>query len=472
MRWKDDRTDFNAGVSYDDESNPLGRYTFAPAGRIVPVPTMILGNKDNAYEVKQTSIFYSFEHKFTPWLTVVSRFDRSLVDSKLNIWQGLGLMDLRSMTYAYANNASPTRYGTTSTDNYLRFTFRTGPFQHVLSTGVNTTRLLYTQYGYELPNNYPVPVLSTEQYDFPYSGTDPADLIYIARVQNKQVGAYAQDLVTFGSFHALLNWRRTYYQSGPGITYDAQADRSYLSDKSQTYKTTPGAGLVYDLTPNTAIYGSFAEGFTPNFVNSPICGGGFAAPPISTRNKELGVKTSSPDGMFSLTSSVFDLTEQNVLQFDGALRCNVLIHGQQTRGIEMDAQGQIVKGWNLIANFTHALYTNEGAPGVIVAGEPSNHVTLWTTYDFQGGLLHGFGVGGGIVAYSKSYLSYRAGASTEPGGARVDVSAYYNGQKHWMFTLGIKNIFDRTLYGVTNTPVYIPVQPGRTVMATAKYNFL
>lgn len=472
IRWKDDRTDFNVGVSYDDERDPLGRYTFAPVNKIVPVPTMLLGNKDNDNEVKQKSLFYSLEHKFTPWLSVVSRFNRSIVNEDLNVWLGLGLLDLPSMTYMYGSNTNFSRYDTTSTDNYLRFTFRTGPFKHVLSTGINTTSLLYTQAQYQLPNLYPVQVLSPDQYDFPYSGSDPADLDSINRIASKQIGAYAQDFVTFGNFHALLNIRRNKYQSGPDIIY--MVPKNFTSGKQQIYKATPGAGLVYDLTPNVSIYGSFSEGFTPNFTSSQICGSGsgLSAPPQTSRNQELGVKVSSPDGMFSFTSGVFNLTQHNVLQYNRALNCNALVRGVQTRGIEMDAQGQIVKGWNLIASLTHGVYRNIGQSGFVVAGEPMNHLNVWTVYDFQGGWLHGFGVGGGIVAYSRSYTSPYPGAPSEPGGARVDLSAYYNLEKHWLFTLGIKNIFDRTLYGVTSTNDYIPVEPGRTLMVTAKYNFL
>ncbi|WP_181302032.1 TonB-dependent receptor [Rhodanobacter sp. PCA2] len=472
IRWKDDRTDFILGASYDDEFDPIGRYTFALQNSISPIPSMLLGNKSNGIEVKTRSLFYSLEHKFTPWLSVVSRVSRDLTKQDLSVWQAQFPLDIPSMTLAFLPTNSSSRYGVTSSDNYLRFTFRTGALQHVLSTGVNTTAMSYTQSEYQFPSFLAGQPYAPQQIDFPHPVRDAASLYSINQIQQKQLGWYAQDLVTWGNFHAMLNFRRTYYQQGPVQINFVQFNSIRNTPQKSIYKNTPGAGLVYNVTPNVSVYGAWSQGFAPNFTTTQLCGGGLASPPRTSRNQEVGVKLSSSDGLFSLTSSAFNLTQQNVLKYNNALRCNQLILGQRTRGFEVDAQGQLAKGWNLIANFTHSNYTNVGVPGQIIAGEPRNHFNLWTTYDFPDGPLHGFGIGGGITAYSRSYTDYVRDSPEEPGGARVDLSAYYRLMQHWSFTLGVKNVFDRTLYGVATTPIYIPVNTGRTMMFTVKYDFL
>jgi iron complex outermembrane recepter protein len=473
IRWKDNSTDFIFGVSYDKESDPLPRYTFALTNSILPVPTMRLGARDNGNAVTTKSVFYSMEHKFAPWLTFVSRFHRDLANEDLNIWLALFPVDIPSTTMMFSPSNSDSRYGITSTDNYLRFTFHTGPVQHVLSTGVNTTMSNYTSYYYYPPDNYAVPVYQPQQFDFPNVTRNAADLYSIFFVDSKQDGVYAQDLMTWGDFHALLNLRRSYYVGGPTTGNFVQSDQVDVYPANSAYKTTPSAGLVYNVSPNVSVYGSYTEGFVPNFTTTPTCDASASAPlPLSTRNEEVGFKFASSSGLFSVTSSAFNLLERNVLEYNGALNCNVNVKGQLARGVEMDAQGQLAKGWNLVANLTHSTYGNVGEPGMLVPEEPRNHFMLWTTYDFQGGWLKGFGVGGGVTAYSWSYSSQTPGSPNIPGGARVDLSAYYKYQNHWLFTLGVKNVFNRTLYNVTLTPIYIPVNPGRTAMFTVKYNFL
>jgi iron complex outermembrane receptor protein len=470
VRWKDDSTDVVFGVSYDTEDTPLGRYTFALNGSIGPVPTMVLGNKNNGVETKTKAIFYNLEHKFTPWLTFVSRTQRTLVAQDLNLYTPYFPLDIPSMTLAYLPTNNTNRYGNSSSDNYLRFTFSTGPLEHVLSTGFNFNSFKSTTTNYTLPDFSVVQVNSDQQFNFPYLYRNVQTFTDDYQNQSKQYGLYAQDLITYGDLHALLNLRRNYYQIGPD-DYNYPPYFSSQDPRTATYKTTPGLGLVYSVTPDVAVYGSYSQGFSPSFQTTPICGGGAAqALPLESRNAEIGVKTSTPDGLFSLTSSAFVLNEINVLQYNPALVCDQLIKGQRTRGLELDAQGQLAKGWKLIANYTYNLVSNTDDPGQLSPGQPRNHFSLWSVYSFPTGRLHGFGVGGGVTAYSSSYLGSSPGSLTEPGGARVDASAYYH-LKKWDFTLGVKNVFNRTLYGFTVTPIYVPVETGRTAMFTVRYSF-
>jgi iron complex outermembrane receptor protein len=471
LRWKNDSTDLVLGASYDKEDTPLGRYTFALTGSIAPIPTMRLGNKNNGVNTTTKSVFYTLEHKFAPWLTLVSRTQQESVEQDLNVYNAEFPLDIPSGTYAYVANSSTSSYRNTSSDNYLRLSFNTGPLKHVLSTGLNFTSLKYKLTEYSLPDFSSVDVYANQQFNFPYLQRNNQNLYSVSSIQQKQYGLYAQDLITEENWHALLNIRRDYYQSGPGSNYYPSYNQLDTFTRSSVYQTTQGAGVVYDVTPDLNIYGSYMEGYSPNFTYDPVCGSGLVnSPPQESRNIELGVKTSTPDGQLSLTSSVFVLNQMNVLQYNQGLSCDILIKGQRTRGLEFDAQGQLTKGWNLVANYSYNLVSNIGAVGEIIPANPRNKFSLWSTYDFPDGPLRGFGVGAGITAYSKSYADFVQGAPTVPGGARTDASIYYHPGK-WSFTLGVKNVFDRTLYGLSPTPMYIPVNLGRTTTFTMRYRF-
>jgi iron complex outermembrane recepter protein len=378
------------------------------------------------------------------------------------------------MTLAFSPTNGTTKYGTTSTDNYLRFSFRTGPLQHVLASGVNTTSLNYVQNEY-YPPDYPflaVQAYAPQQYDFPHVTRNADSLGYVIFVKDSQYGLYAQDLITFRNLHAVLNIRRSHYQDGPGANV-VPGYGTFDFPKQSFSHTTPGAGLVYNITPDVSVYGEYSEGFQENYA-SILCGRGNAnivPPPQTSENEELGVKTSLPNGLFSLTSDIFSVTENNVLQENFAQRCYTLTPGYRTRGVEVDAQGQLAKGWNLIANFSDARYSDVGDYTQLITGEPRLHFRLWSTYAFQNRYLRGFGVAGGVTAYSWSYTNYAPGYANEPGAARIDLSAFYQ-RRRWSVILGVKNIANRTLYQVTTTPLGVPVEPGRTVTFTAKYRFL
>ncbi len=486
LRWKDDRTDFILGVSYDDEFNPLPQFTFALTGVIAPVPAATLGNPSDGLEMKTQSVFYSLKHRFMPWLSLVSRFTRSTVNQDLAIWAPAFPLDTSStqnLTLAFQPTNSTTRYGQTSTDNYLRFTFRTGPAQHVLAAGVNTSLLNYTQNEYSPPNFSFVTVQPyvAQQTVYPPVVRNAASLFSISDVRAFQYGAYLQDLITVGDFHVSLNVRRSHYQDGPDVnTFPASGSSGFgpnaiSTQPEQTFNnTSPMLGLVYNLTPDVSLYGQYGTGFAENYATQ-ICGQVIRTevpPPQSTKNQELGVKVSLPNGLFSFTTDVFSLTQTNILQYNQVQNCSSLIPGQRTRGLEFDAQGQLTKGWNLLANFSDSSYTyTDPSFNFLLPGLPRYQLSLWTTYAFQDRLLHGFGLGGGVTAYSRTYTFYQTGYPREPGAARVDMSGFYH-RRHWTLILGVKNILNRTLYLVTPTPIGVPVADGRTVTFTVRYSFL
>jgi iron complex outermembrane recepter protein len=475
LRWKDKTTDFTASAEYTNDKNPLDRYTFARRdGVILPVPDRLLASPADGVDVKIRRFGYQLEQKLGENTVLISRLQDTHQDFDLHIPSPSGLL--------YAKGAAPDaplpdmefyasrmlqKQHTLSGDHYLRFNVPTGDVRHKLSVGFNHNNddVGYTQYE---GDTLTVPVYSSTPYAFD-DLRDGATLLTTFGSGQRQRALYAQDLMSYEKWNLLLNWRRTHYTT-PELTstfYTSSGTSVYQTDPTNTYHTTPGAGLVYQLNDQTSLYVSYAQGFQP--TRAIKCGGGLV-PPNQTTNREIGAKFDLFDSRFTLTTSAFSLQQSNELQYDQFNNCYNVRNAQRTQGAEIDAQGRLLPGLETIFNYTYTQVKDVGEPGTLFAGRPRHKMNLWAVYKFQTAALKGFGVGLGLTATSNSLGIERAPLFTVPGGAQVDSSLYY-ATGPWNATLGVKNIFDRTLYGTTVSGSYIPVLPGRTYALTVKRSF-
>ncbi|MGH8587149.1 MAG: hypothetical protein ACREWE_13550 [Gammaproteobacteria bacterium] len=69
---------------------------------------------------------------------------------------------------------------------------------------------------------------------------------------------------------------------------------------------------------------------------------------------------------------------------------------------------------------------------------------LFTSYEWQGGPLKGFGLGVGLFAIDDRGLSTFTPGGALEGYERVDLSAFYHGFKPLEIALQVRNIFDET----------------------------
>ncbi|NVD70991.1 TonB-dependent receptor [Duganella sp. BJB1802] len=474
LRWKDAATDVTAGLSYGKQDLPVPAYTFATRrGAIIARPDMLLSNPNDGFDSTNKKLFYQFQHRFAPWLTFESRVQRSLGKTLLHLYTPYGLMYAGTGVNAaelgtspFGPGASDTVSRTTAGDHFFNANFDTGEVEHRLAVGYahTDTDSVQTQ-----RSGTPVVVRL-----YPPSGYAFADAVAAATVvqgiystDQTQKAFYLQDLMKWGDWNLQLNARHTKVVNGgrtaiPSSHYDV----AYAPNAQS--KTTPGVGLVYDVSRNASVYASMAQGFA--LQNSNLCGGG-VAPPTSTRNKEAGAKFGFLEDKLSLTTSVFELNQTNLLQYQSVSRCYALRDAQQTRGAELDMQGQLAAGWNAVMNYTYNTYRDTGMTGRLFPGLPKHKMSAWSTYDFQNAALKGFGFGLGISATAHTIGSSSASSQFMlPGQAQIDASLFYRRGK-WDVTLGVKNLADRVLYGVSTANSYIPLFEGRAYMLTVRRSF-
>jgi iron complex outermembrane receptor protein len=229
---------------------------------------------------------------------------------------------------------------------------------------------------------------------------------------------------------------------------------------------TPNFGVLYQLTSDIAIYANAQRSFQSQAALVLV--GGAIAPPRTGSSVEAGAKFSLLGDRLTMTAAVFRAAVTNEAIAIPGSAFNVLSNGDVSRGFEVDATGRLLPGLNLIASYTFSNYVS------VLNGFsqlPKNQGSLWMTYDLQGERWHGWGMGVGVRARSGYAATSTAGAVYPmPGQAQTDASIYYHA-KTWSATLGVKNVFDRRLYGDYATTGFVAQEPGRLIFLTGIYDF-
>lgn len=119
---------------------------------------------------------------------------------------------------------------------------------------------------------------------------DASTLSSVSNQHTTQLGAYLQDLMTWGDWNLLVNLRRNRYTIESSASFPT-ANFVSTSPKKTIWQTTPGVGLVYTLTPQVSIYTNYAEGFAPS--TSVSCNGGLVPPSSRATVKSVPSSTCS-----------------------------------------------------------------------------------------------------------------------------------------------------------------------------------
>jgi iron complex outermembrane recepter protein len=232
-------------------------------------------------------------------------------------------------------------------------------------------------------------------------------------------GLYLQDQIKLPyDVHVTGGLRYQYVHSTTGgVENTSQTDDA----------VTPRVGILWQPKKWLSLYSNYAENFGANtgafsFGGKDLAGNdlpGKPLPPESAQQWEIGAKTELFDGRLRATLAYYDLTKQNVATSDftpehscfggGVGSCSIAVGEVRSRGPELDIQGEILPGWNVIATYANqdvrvTKSTNAGTSGSLSGFEegnrlqfvPRNTGSVWTTYEVQQGDLKGFQIGGGV----------------------------------------------------------------------------
>ncbi len=289
---------------------------------------------------------------------------------------------------------------------YLDLTghFATGLVRHTLLAGgdwywFNSKYSLTTSNPTYVPDASVDSVINLFNPVHPGTPFGPAQPAVAGDGPTKSWGLYLQDQAALpGNVFALagVRFQHVFEANYSGTTLD-----SLISTPLNARAVTSRYGLLWRPQTWLSLYANYADNWGPS-NGYPTASGGIV-PPTGAEQKEIGAKFDLLQGRLTSTISLYDLTKTNIPTQDPNNPCCFIITGAvQSKGLDVDIQGELTRGWNVILT-----YSNIDAQ-IVSSNDPANPVgtqwpqtprlmgSLWTTYDFAPDADRGFKIGGGV----------------------------------------------------------------------------
>ena len=435
--------------------NPNGRI---PLSRNAEEPTDINNRRS-------TLLSYNFEHRFSDDWSLVNSFKVRSLNYRTNAANPMSLQpDGRSLNRtAQIYIGAPGVENEYALDNHVVGKFKTGSFQHELVTGFD----LYRDIMFSDQTQRAIAPLDLFN---PVYGQPVGGLLsrLDQKTRNDQLGLYVQDIVTLANnLKLVFGGRGDFVENKLTNFLNASANQ-----RQPDQAFSPRVGLVYQPIQPVSLYASYSQSFSQNIGTT--FGGSLFKPSRGTQY-EVGVKTDFLSSRLSSTLALYQLTLSNTLTPDpNNSTFNVQTGEQRSRGVELNVTGEILPGWNVIASYayTDARVTkdkdNVYAIGNRLVNVPDNSASLWTTYTFAKGNLHGLGFGLGLF-YAGERQGDLKNSFSVPSYLRPDAAVYYRTGR-LSIALNLKNLSNVRYFTPRTITLVYPEDPF-TVEGTVSWKF-
>ncbi|HEY5721233.1 MAG TPA: TonB-dependent siderophore receptor [Allosphingosinicella sp.] len=235
---------------------------------------------------------------------------------------------------------------------------------------------------------------------------------------------------------------------------------------------SPRLGLIFHPAQQVSLYASFSRSYLPQsgdqFNSLDVTGANLE--PERFDNYELGVKW-QPRQDLLLSAAVYRLDRANT-RAPGAAPGTIVATGEQrSRGLELEAVGQLSPEWRL--SFGYALQdaeiseTTSAAPaGRGVAQVPRHQASLWTRYDFS----PRFGAGIGIHHQSRSFASI-SNAVVLPSYTRIDAAVFFRVTDGIEAQINVENLLDDSYFPTAHNDNNISTGAPITARGSLRFRF-
>ncbi len=367
------------------------------------------------------------------------------------------------------------RNDTVSTSLDLTGHFKTWGLEHTLLLGGDFYQFEATGSQAFSKDFLASSVINLDHPDHPGSNLfiDPSTLFQFDQ-NTENYGLYLQDQIKLPYHVHVMGGLRYQYVHSTLANAGADGVFSQTGLPQTDDAVTPRVGILWQPEKWLSLYSNYAENFGQNtgaFGFGGTVNSSKLLPAQSAQQWEVGVKTELFDGRFRATLAYYDLTKQNVATNDvthpapfcGGSGCSIAAGEVRSQGPELDIQGEILPGWNVIATYANQdvrVTKSKGDPngqGFEVGNRlqfvPRNIGSVWTTYEVQQGDLKGFKIGGGVRMQDSGVDSTNTVKST--GYALVGLMTGYSfeiGKSKITAQLNIDNLLDKSYF---NNPVPI-----------------
>ena len=287
-------------------------------------------------------------------------------------------------------------------------------------------------------------------------------------ITQSSYGLYAQEQLTIADdWIATVGGRFDYVQS------DVDTISSGTVEERDDHKFTSRLGLTYKATDEVSVYGNYSESFQPVYSSTSSLPGG--AKPQEGTQYEVGLKY-QPAGMDAMfTAALFDLTQENVSQWNADYSVHRQVGEINSRGVELEGKMSLDDRTNMTLAYTYldaeikedVITTNIGNRPEMV---PEHTASAWLDHTIpEHGAFGDLTFGGGLRFVGSRYNN-NANASLLGSHTVVDAMVNYMVTDNVSVAINATNLFDRE-YVSSNTFGSRFYGDGRTVLATLKYSW-
>ncbi|MEY2883927.1 MAG: hypothetical protein RL490_1651 [Pseudomonadota bacterium] len=279
--------------------------------------------------------------------------------------------------------------------------------------------------------------------------------------------AFVQDQIAIGEHVEIV----------AGLRHDRfSLDFTNRLDGSRFQRTdslwSPRVGLILKPVASASLYASYSRSYLPQSGDqfSSLDATTAALAPEKFENYEVGGKWDVLP-MLNLTAAVYRLTRDNTRAAGPTPGTIVQTGEQRSQGLELAANGQISKRWQISAGFAvqdaEIRSTTTAAPaGRKVPLVPHTQASLWSRYDVS----DRFGFSAGIVHQASSFTTV-SNAVRLPAYTRVDAGLYATLTKGIDAQINIENLFNTGYFPTAHTDNNITTGGPRAARLTLRTKF-
>ena len=438
-----DRTDLTINFEYLDSEGPSDVGLVALGDEVADIPfDRVLGEPEDFFQTETIRVGYDFEHRFSDSWKIRNSFRFNSFDiQNSEQFVAFGLDEATGdLTRALLSSSQDQDVFELQTNVVGEFS--TGSIEHTLLFGVDLFRRENPRFDtIGLPSPDIINIFDPVYND---SRPDPAaNPVFIDNeTRTDALGVYIQDQISLlDNLKLLLGVRYETFEQD--VTNNPTFSNPIGFETSQSDDAfSPRIGLVYQPIEEVSLYSSFSRSFAPNTGTTFE---GDLLEPERGEQFEIGARAELLEGRLTTNLALFNITKQNVSTPDPNNLNSVVATGEQrSRGIELDVAGEVLPGWDIIANYAYTdadiTEDNSDIEDNRLFGVPEHNFNLWTTYDIQAGPLAGLGFGLGF-----NYVSERFGDNSNSFVLEdyflTNLAVSYE-RDNWQAGLNIRNLFD------------------------------
>ncbi|WP_085619438.1 TonB-dependent siderophore receptor [Thalassospira alkalitolerans] len=450
-------TELTILTSYSNRESNLG-YGF-PAG-IETSRDAFFGEPDfNNFDTEEVNLGYEFSHKITDKLEFRQNARYTHVDLDYETVYLNNTTPLGNRT-AYALYGELDRF---AIDNQMQY-------DTSLNENLDSKTLVGMDFNRDQNREQSASGTASpiDPYHPVYCGRSCVSLGSVTDTEITQAvyGLYGQEQLTIAEdWIATVGGRFDYVQS------DTDTISSGTVEERDDHKFTSRLGLTYKATDEISVYGNYSESFQPVYSSTSSLPGG--AKPQEGTQYEVGLKYQPTDFDALFTVALFDLTQENVSQWDENYTTHRQIGEINSRGVEFEGKMSLDERTNLTLAYTYldaeikeeVITANIGNRPAMV---PEHTASAWMDYTIPEHGVFGDLTFGGGVRFVGSRYNNDANADLLGSNTVVDAMVNYMVTDNVSLAVNATNLFDRE-YVSSNTFGSRFYGDGRTVLATLKY---